>query len=37
MKGQQMPPVLNLIAPAAAVFGNHEFDFGLERLQKLIG
>ena len=32
-KGSQMPPVLNAIGVQAAVFGNHEFDWGLLRAE----
>ncbi|XP_068241798.1 mannosylglucosyl-3-phosphoglycerate phosphatase isoform X2 [Palaemon carinicauda] len=31
-KGEQMVPVLNQFGVHCAVFGNHDFDFGLERL-----
>ena len=34
-KGEQMPPVLNALHVACACMGNHEFDFGLERLVEL--
>ena len=34
-KGSQMPPVLNAIGVQAAVFGNHEFDWGLPRAEEL--
>lgn len=33
--GAQMPPVLNEAGVRAAVFGNHEFDFGVEQCHKL--
>ena len=36
-RGEQMPPCLNAMNIQAAVFGNHDFDFGLERLQQLAG
>ncbi|CAK1543627.1 unnamed protein product [Leptosia nina] len=35
-KGEQMVPVLNEIGTHCAVFGNHDFDFGLEVLSKLV-
>nr|XP_024218519.1 uncharacterized protein LOC112211301 [Halyomorpha halys] len=35
-KGAQMIPVLNEVGTSCAVFGNHEFDFGLEVLSKRI-
>ena len=31
-----MVPVLNAIAPEIAVYGNHDFDFGLDNLHKLV-
>ncbi|XP_049879932.1 mannosylglucosyl-3-phosphoglycerate phosphatase isoform X2 [Pectinophora gossypiella] len=31
-KGEQMVPVLNEVGTHCAVFGNHDFDFGLEEL-----
>ncbi|CAG2122874.1 unnamed protein product, partial [Medioppia subpectinata] len=31
-KGEQMIPVLNALSPDCAVFGNHEFDFGVAHL-----
>ena len=34
-KGAQMPKVLNSIGVQAAVFGNHEFDWGLARAEEL--
>jgi 5'-nucleotidase len=36
-KGAQMPPVLNAAGVSAAVFGNHEFDFGVEQCHALCG
>ena len=36
-KGAQMPPVLNAAGVRAAVFGNHEFDFGVEQCHALCG
>merc|ERR1719502_2019564 len=30
-----MVPVLNAIAPEISVYGNHDFDFGLDALHKL--
>ncbi|XP_028037737.1 protein 5NUC isoform X2 [Bombyx mandarina] len=35
-KGEQMVPVLNEIGTQCAVFGNHDFDFGLEVLSGLV-
>lgn len=35
-KGEQMVPVLNEVGTHCAVFGNHDFDFGLETLSKLV-
>lgn len=35
-QGEQMVPVLNSVGTHVAVFGNHEFDFGLEVLQKWV-
>ncbi|CAH1392702.1 unnamed protein product [Nezara viridula] len=35
-KGAQMIPVLNEVGTSCAVFGNHEFDFGLEVLTQRI-
>lgn len=35
-KGAQMVPVLNAIGTHCAVFGNHEFDFGLEILSERV-
>ncbi|KAI8433074.1 hypothetical protein MSG28_013932 [Choristoneura fumiferana] len=35
-KGEQMVPVLNEIGVHCAVFGNHDFDFGLEVLSGLV-
>lgn len=35
-KGEQMVPVLNSVGTDVAVFGNHDFDFGLEVLQKWV-
>lgn len=34
-KGSQMPPVLNAIGVQAACFGNHEFDWGMQRCEEL--
>ena len=34
-KGKQMPPCLNSLGIHTAVFGNHDFDFGLATLSKL--
>ncbi|GLH01865.1 Protein 5NUC [Gryllus bimaculatus] len=34
-KGEQMIPVLNELGTHCAVFGNHDFDFGLEKLSEL--
>jgi len=34
-KGKQMVPCLNAIKPAISVYGNHDFDFGLDNLHKL--
>eukprot|EP00041_Stephanoeca_diplocostata_P032005 m.1012301 g.1012301 ORF g.1012301 m.1012301 type:complete len:965 (+) comp24066_c1_seq7:370-3264(+) len=34
-KGEHMVPVLNALEIDAAVFGNHDFDFGLEQLSAL--
>jgi len=36
-KGKQMVPVLNAIKPEISVYGNHDFDFGLDNLHKLAG
>lgn len=35
-QGEQMIPVLNSVGTNVAVFGNHDFDFGLEVLQKWV-
>jgi len=35
-KGEQMVPVLNKIGTHCAVYGNHDFDFGLETLADLV-
>lgn len=35
-QGEQMIPVLNSVGTDVAVFGNHDFDFGLEVLQKWV-
>ncbi|CAB3259449.1 unnamed protein product [Arctia plantaginis] len=35
-KGEQMVPVLNEIGTQCAVFGNHDFDFGLDVLSGLV-
>ncbi|KAK7868782.1 hypothetical protein R5R35_003628 [Gryllus longicercus] len=34
-KGEQMIPILNELGTHCAVFGNHDFDFGLEKLSEL--
>ncbi|XP_065187556.1 mannosylglucosyl-3-phosphoglycerate phosphatase-like [Sycon ciliatum] len=34
-QGKQMVPVLNAAKVAVAVYGNHDFDFGVEQLEKL--
>merc|ERR1719500_137701 len=36
-KGEQMVPVLNQLGVHCAVYGNHDFDFGLETLECLAG
>lgn len=36
LKGVQMPPVLNELGINAACVGNHDFDFGVEKMAKLI-
>ncbi|CAG2165476.1 unnamed protein product [Oppiella nova] len=36
-KGEQMIPVLNALAVDCAVFGNHEFDFGVDHLKSWMG
>lgn len=36
-KGEHMVPVLNELQIDAAVYGNHDFDFGLEQLNELKG
>jgi len=36
-KGKQMVPVLNAIKPEISVYGNHDFDFGLDNLHNLAG
>lgn len=36
-KGSHMPPVLNHIGVHVASLGNHDFDFGIEELQKRMG
>jgi len=36
-KGEQMVPVLNKLGVHCAVYGNHDFDFGLETLESLAG
>ncbi|KAK3703755.1 hypothetical protein RRG08_040940 [Elysia crispata] len=33
-KGDQMIPVLNKLGVAAAVYGNHDFDFGVDHLEE---
>ncbi|BFZ13573.1 hypothetical protein BsWGS_16611 [Bradybaena similaris] len=33
LKGEQMIPVLNELGVAAAVYGNHDFDFGVDHLE----
>jgi len=35
-KGEQMVPVLNMLGTHCAVYGNHDFDFGLETLADLV-
>jgi len=35
-KGEQMVPVLNMIGTHCAVYGNHDFDFGLDKLAELV-
>jgi 5'-nucleotidase len=35
-QGEQMIPVLNKVGTACAVFGNHDFDHGLDVLQKWV-
>merc|ERR1719500_885115 len=35
-KGEQMVPVLNQLGVHCAVYGNHDFDFGLETLNDLV-
>lgn len=35
-QGEQMVPVLNSVGTHVAVFGNHDFDFGLDVLQKWV-
>ncbi|KAK6186162.1 hypothetical protein SNE40_008256 [Patella caerulea] len=37
LKGEQMIPVMNGIGVGCAVFGNHDFDFGVDHLKCLIG
>ena len=34
--GKQMPPVLNLLGVHTALMGNHDFDFGVDRLKMLV-
>eukprot|EP01062_Namystynia_karyoxenos_P081643 TRINITY_DN900_c0_g4_i1.p1 TRINITY_DN900_c0_g4~~TRINITY_DN900_c0_g4_i1.p1 ORF type:complete len:1413 (+),score=400.94 TRINITY_DN900_c0_g4_i1:70-4239(+) len=34
-KGAHMPPVLNALGVQASVVGNHDLDFGIERLEEL--
>ena len=36
-KGSHMPPVLNHIGVHVASLGNHDFDFGIEELEKRMG
>ncbi|KAI9274933.1 Metallo-dependent phosphatase-like protein [Helicostylum pulchrum] len=36
-RGSHMPAVLNQLHIAAACLGNHDFDFGMPQLEKLIG
>jgi len=36
-QGEQMVPVLNQLGTHCAVYGNHDFDFGLETLSDLVG
>ncbi|XP_059158773.1 mannosylglucosyl-3-phosphoglycerate phosphatase-like [Physella acuta] len=33
LKGEQMIPILNELGVAAAVYGNHDFDFGVDHLK----
>ena len=35
-QGEQMPPVLNAIGTHVACVGNHDFDHGMESMDKLI-
>ena len=35
-KGEQMVPVLNKLDVRCAVFGNHDFDFGIDILQERV-
>lgn len=35
-KGEQMVPVLNMLGTHCALYGNHDFDFGLETLGDLV-
>ncbi|KAH9515746.1 hypothetical protein Btru_011888 [Bulinus truncatus] len=37
LKGDQMIPVLNQLGVAAAVYGNHDFDFGVDHLKDFAG
>eukprot|EP01062_Namystynia_karyoxenos_P081640 TRINITY_DN900_c0_g1_i6.p1 TRINITY_DN900_c0_g1~~TRINITY_DN900_c0_g1_i6.p1 ORF type:complete len:871 (+),score=254.23 TRINITY_DN900_c0_g1_i6:79-2691(+) len=36
-QGAHMPPVLNQLAVEAACVGNHDLDFGVDRLEELVG
>ncbi|KAK3086654.1 hypothetical protein FSP39_021442 [Pinctada imbricata] len=36
MKGEQMVPVMNAIGVHCAVFGNHDFDFGVDHLEEVM-
>ncbi|ESP02343.1 hypothetical protein LOTGIDRAFT_177031, partial [Lottia gigantea] len=36
LKGEQMIPVLNGVGVKCAVFGNHDFDFGVDHLEDLL-
>eukprot|EP01060_Flectonema_neradi_P029928 TRINITY_DN4249_c1_g1_i1.p1 TRINITY_DN4249_c1_g1~~TRINITY_DN4249_c1_g1_i1.p1 ORF type:complete len:1017 (+),score=181.89 TRINITY_DN4249_c1_g1_i1:48-3098(+) len=36
-KGRHMVPILNELEMTCAVYGNHDFDFGVEELSKLTG
>ena len=34
-RGKHMVPVLNAINPHVGCYGNHDFDFGVEQMEKL--